>query len=101
QLVKNGPYNYMRHPSYTGALLAYIGLVIYYGSKGTWFRECVILGATDSDMKDFGSVCRSRHVTCGLLCRIPNEDKALKEKFGKEWDIWATEVPYVLIPKVH
>ncbi|KAJ7872624.1 phospholipid methyltransferase-domain-containing protein, partial [Mycena olivaceomarginata] len=89
QLVTGGPYNYMRHPSYTGAVLAYIGLMIYYGSKGTG----KILAAS--------AAVGMSLVIIGLLCRIPNEDRALKEKFGREWDIWATEVPYVLIPKVY
>ncbi|KAJ7854878.1 hypothetical protein B0H14DRAFT_2345710, partial [Mycena olivaceomarginata] len=37
ELGKNGPYNYIRHSSYTGALLAYIGLITYCGSNRTWF----------------------------------------------------------------
>ncbi|KAJ7894755.1 hypothetical protein B0H13DRAFT_1624679, partial [Mycena leptocephala] len=99
-LVTGEPYNYMRHPSYTGAVLAYIGLMIYYSSKGTWFRECFILGTTAGKILAAYAAVGMSLVTMGLLCRIPNEDKALKEKFGREWDIWATEVPYVLIPKI-
>ncbi|KAJ7713172.1 hypothetical protein B0H14DRAFT_2413954 [Mycena olivaceomarginata] len=101
QLVKDGPYNYMRHPSYTGAVLAYIGLLIYYGSNGTWFRECFISGTTAGKvLAGFAAIGMSL-VIFGLLCRISKEDRALKEKFGREWDIWAAEVPYVLIPNVY
>ncbi|KAJ7906349.1 hypothetical protein B0H13DRAFT_1619415, partial [Mycena leptocephala] len=101
QLATGGPYNYMRHPSYTGAVLAYIGLMIYYGSKGTWFRECFISGTTAGKILAASAAVGMSLVIIGLLCRIPNEDRALKEKFGREWDIWATEVPYVLIPNVY
>ncbi|KAJ7828979.1 hypothetical protein B0H13DRAFT_1655936, partial [Mycena leptocephala] len=92
---------HMRHPSYTGAVLAYIALMTYYGSKGTWFRECFISGTTAGKILAASAAVGMSFVILGLLCRIPNEDRALKEKFGKEWDIWATEVPYVLILKIY
>ncbi|KAJ7892247.1 hypothetical protein B0H14DRAFT_2496659 [Mycena olivaceomarginata] len=40
-------------------------------------------------------------IICGLFGRIPKEDEALKAKFGPEWDIWAAEVPCILIPKIY
>jgi protein-S-isoprenylcysteine O-methyltransferase Ste14 len=92
QLVKDGPYNYMRHPSYTGAVLAYIGLLIYYGSNGTWFRECFISGTTAGKvLAGFAAIGMSL-VIFGLLCRISKEDRALKEKFGRESDIYVEMV---------
>ncbi|KAJ7871982.1 hypothetical protein B0H14DRAFT_2344933, partial [Mycena olivaceomarginata] len=94
------PYNYMRHPGYTGAVLAYIGFMVYYGSSGTWFRECLISGTTVGKILAGSGTIGMSLVISGLLFRIPKEDRALKEKFGKEWETWATEVPYVLFPKI-
>lgn len=31
-LVANGPYRFVRHPSYTGMLLAFLGLGVFFGS---------------------------------------------------------------------
>ncbi|KAJ7788276.1 hypothetical protein B0H14DRAFT_2398565, partial [Mycena olivaceomarginata] len=53
QLVKDGPHKYIRHLSYTGAVLAYIGLMIYYDVK--------YLG----QLKLFDSICTiSNHLNC-------------------------------------
>lgn len=32
QLVESGPYRYLRHPTYTGALLAFLGLGLCMGN---------------------------------------------------------------------
>ena len=40
ELVKNGPYKIIRHPSYTGALLAFAFLGLALNS---WIASCVIL----------------------------------------------------------
>ncbi|KAF7372060.1 hypothetical protein MVEN_00064300 [Mycena venus] len=94
QLVKDGPYNYMRHPSYTGAVLAYIGFMIYYGSSGTWFRECLISGTTVGQILAGSGAIGMSLVICGLLFRIPKEDRPLRKKFGKEWETWAAQPQY-------
>jgi protein-S-isoprenylcysteine O-methyltransferase len=39
QLIDGGPYRYARHPSYTGALLAFLGLGL---SMGNWASVAVI-----------------------------------------------------------
>jgi protein-S-isoprenylcysteine O-methyltransferase Ste14 len=75
--------------------------MIYYGSKGTWFRECFISGTTAGKILAASAAVGMSLVIIKLLCRILNEDRASKEKFGREWNIWATEVPHVLIPKVY
>ncbi|KAJ7867494.1 hypothetical protein B0H14DRAFT_2731066 [Mycena olivaceomarginata] len=96
QLVKDGPYKYIR---YTGAVLAYIGLMIYYGSEGTWFRGSFVCGTILGKTFAASATLGMSLLICGLLGRIPKEDKALKVKFGPEWDIWAAET-YVAL-KVH
>ena len=100
-LVKTGPYSHVRHPSYTGAVLAYAGLLCYYGSPGSWFMECIFKAATPGKVFGLSYALIMSLVVAGLLSRIPKEDECLRKEFGKEWDAWAAEVPYVLIPGVY
>ncbi|MDE1835353.1 MAG: isoprenylcysteine carboxylmethyltransferase family protein [Euryarchaeota archaeon] len=67
QLITKGPYRWVRHPSYTGALTTLIGLSLAYGS---------LLGTLLA-------------LTVGATCfgyRIHVEEKALAEGFGKEYE---------------
>jgi protein-S-isoprenylcysteine O-methyltransferase Ste14 len=43
RLVIEGPYSYIRHPSYTGMLLILVGLGL---SIGTWLGALIALAAT-------------------------------------------------------
>ncbi|KAJ7431335.1 hypothetical protein B0H11DRAFT_2332330, partial [Mycena galericulata] len=101
KLVKIGPYSAVRHPSYTGAVIVYVGLLCYYGSPGSWFMECVFKGKTLGKAFGISYALMMSLVVSGLLTRIRKEDDSLKREFGKEWDIWAAQVPYALIPGVY
>ncbi|KAG1733689.1 hypothetical protein EDB19DRAFT_1207072 [Suillus lakei] len=43
RLVTSGPYSLVRHPSYTGFLLQYIGIIAMYGNQGSWLRQSGIM----------------------------------------------------------
>lgn len=67
ELVTDGPYNYVRHPSYTGGLLIFAGIFLAIGSwPGLIFGLIVCL------------------VAYGY--RIGVEEKALRNAFGTEYD---------------
>ncbi|KAJ7916289.1 hypothetical protein B0H13DRAFT_371445 [Mycena leptocephala] len=100
-LVKTGPYSHVRHPSYTGAVLAYLGLLCYYGSPGSWFMECVFRGSTLGKVFGISYALMMSLVVTGLLSRITKEDEGLKREFGPDWVEYAARVPYVLIPGVY
>ncbi|KAF9022791.1 hypothetical protein BDZ89DRAFT_1070393 [Hymenopellis radicata] len=76
RLITYGPYAYVRHPSYTGAILAALGSVWCALLPGSW------LGAA-------------------LIPRMRKEDNMLREAFSEEWDNWRKRVPYRLIPRVY
>ena len=78
-MISTGPYAFVRHPMYFGAVFYFIGVALLLGS---WW----------------GVV--SAFVLIGLLCiRIPIEEKALRA--GLEgYDDYAARVPYRLIPYV-
>jgi len=64
ELVTSGPYRYVRHPMYSGGLLACIGSAIVCG--GAWIFLLVILGSL-------------------FLWRMGAEDKLLAQQFPNEY----------------
>ncbi len=66
QLIEGGPYRRMRHPSYTGALLAFLGLAI---CTQNWASLVVMMAGT----------------TIPFLYRIHVEERALTEAFGERY----------------
>ena len=79
-LVKKGLYKYVRHPSYTGLLIEFIGLGIYFG---TWISLIIIMVP----------------ITCAILYRIRCEEAALIENFGKQYEDYKTQTKS-LIPGI-
>ncbi|KAH9474746.1 Protein-S-isoprenylcysteine O-methyltransferase B [Psilocybe cubensis] len=102
ELVTTGLYAYVRHPSYSGIVLADLGWGLWYGTKGSWIRESALLDSAG------GRIALATFVIFFVipipamtLSRMPNEDRALKKRFGKKWDEWASKVPYRLIPGIY
>ncbi|WP_434026820.1 methyltransferase family protein [[Pseudomonas] boreopolis] len=69
-LIQHGPYRRLRHPSYTGALLAFCGLALGLGSV---LSVLAIVPAA----------------TWAFLRRIRVEEAALREAFGARYDAYA------------
>ncbi|KAJ7846338.1 hypothetical protein B0H14DRAFT_934364 [Mycena olivaceomarginata] len=99
KLITNGPYSIVRHPSYSGAWVAYVGLMLYYASAGSWVMECVMASTLGKVFGISYALMMSLIVT-GLTGRIPKEDEALRNEFGKEWEDWAAG-RYALFPLVY
>jgi protein-S-isoprenylcysteine O-methyltransferase Ste14 len=79
-LIKDGPYHYIRHPSYLGILIIWLGLGI---ALANWISIliCVVLPPI------------------GILQRIKVEEKELERFFGKQYsdyrkETWAV-IPYI------
>jgi len=66
RLVDFGPYRWVRHPSYTGLLIAFLGLGVFFGS---WLGIAILMVA----------------ITLALLHRIRVEEEALGEALGAEY----------------
>jgi serine phosphatase RsbU (regulator of sigma subunit)/protein-S-isoprenylcysteine O-methyltransferase Ste14 len=77
KLIRTGPYALVRHPIYTGMIVAAIGSV---------------LGSTTGD-----AVLGFPFVLLGLLPKARNEEKILTGEFGEEYQRYKREVP-ALIP---
>jgi protein-S-isoprenylcysteine O-methyltransferase Ste14 len=119
KLISDGPYAWVRHPAYTGLFSIFIGLGLWHATKVRYrFAKLqVSLGLTHDKgflcdrvwrIKSFlgrgtalVQVALVAIVSSGLVARIRKEDDALRKTFGKQWDEWATQVPYKLIPGIY
>ncbi|TRM69970.1 hypothetical protein BD626DRAFT_390695 [Schizophyllum amplum] len=100
KLVTDGAYGIVRHPSYTGGLLAGLGCFMTQLSSGCWLHEYIgIMPATPLGTTIFW-VALVVPGLYGFASRIKSEDEMLKKGFGKQWEEWVTRVPYKLIPGV-
>jgi protein-S-isoprenylcysteine O-methyltransferase len=80
-LIDSGPYRYVRHPTYTGALLAFVGLGFCFGNWLTiLFLTVPIIG--------------------GFLWRIWIEERALIEALGENYRAYMQRTKR-LIPRVY
>jgi protein-S-isoprenylcysteine O-methyltransferase Ste14 len=81
QIVKKGLYKHLRHPSYTGLLLRYLGLGLSYAN---WLSLALIF----------------LPLLFSVLYRMRVEESALLQTFGNEYEEYSKEVKR-LIPRVY
>lgn len=81
RVIDSGPYHYIRHPSYAGALLAFIGLGLCFGNWLTIF---------------FLSV----PIIAAFLWRIQIEERTLTEALGNNYRDYVRRTK-ALIPRVY
>ncbi|GJJ73221.1 hypothetical protein EMPS_05579 [Entomortierella parvispora] len=121
KLVSTGPYKYLRHPSYTGALLAVSGAYLLLLHQGLWpiFTALLsgwtrsylipaspmvppVLTVLQGAIPVWGQLTGPNGgawVTAALTAfyvemfrrRIKGEEAMLKQHFGKEWDLYASQ----------
>jgi protein-S-isoprenylcysteine O-methyltransferase Ste14 len=82
QLIKSGPYKVLVHPSYTGQVLVLVGALFFL---------------TKSWVLSLGLLSASYYVSSK---RIKVEEKLMRDKFGKEYDVYLNE-RYRFIPFVY
>lgn len=97
KLITRGPYQYVRHPSYTAGCLGVPAVWVLFATRGSWAWECGILGHWT---KTYLALAFSQAALLIFVVhdRIPREDAMLRIEFKEEWEEWARRVPYVLIP---
>ena len=80
-LLRTGMFRYIRHPSYTGSLLSFVGLGLSINNVASFFMIVV-------------------PVTAAFLYRISIEEKMLSRAFGAEYKDYKTKTKR-LIPFVY
>jgi protein-S-isoprenylcysteine O-methyltransferase Ste14 len=79
ELIRGGPYRLVRHPIYTGLLLALLGTAIAFGQ----WRDVIALGL----------------ITLAVLRKMRVEERFMAESFPADYARYRAEVP-ALIPFV-
>ena len=105
RLITTGPYAFVRHPSYTGALAVVVGPVLaLFVSKGSYAAHALATDAWWSlpARAAFWALMAWRVVVTGYLLprRAMDEDRLLREEFGEEWEVYAQRVPYRMFPYI-
>ena len=81
RLVRSGPYRWVRHPSYTGLLVTFLGMGLSFHH---WLSLLVLLVP----------------IGAALARRIAVEEQALRAAFGAEYDDYSART-WRLLPWVH
>jgi protein-S-isoprenylcysteine O-methyltransferase len=80
QLIRSGPYHWLRHPSYTGSLATFHGFALALGSVWSLLLIAIV-------------------VTAAFLWRIRVEERALTTAFPQDYPAYAREtkrlIPFV------
>ncbi|KAG0706259.1 hypothetical protein DFH29DRAFT_1067028 [Suillus ampliporus] len=101
RLVTSGPYSVVRHPSYTGFLLQYVGIILMYGNQGSWMRQSGILQVPFVKVLVSVSFFLFTMSAWLAISRPSLEDKMLQGALREEWETWAKRVKYRLLPGVY
>jgi len=81
RIVDHGIYRVLRHPAYTGSLLAFLGMALVFGD---WLAGLVLF----------------LPITAAFFYRISVEERALRAAFGEDYDRYARRTKK-LIPFVY
>jgi protein-S-isoprenylcysteine O-methyltransferase Ste14 len=80
RIIDHGVYGVLRHPAYTGSLVAFLGMALTYGD---WLAGLVLI----------------LPITAAFLYRIHVEERALRAAFGEDYDRYARRtkrlVPFI------
>ncbi|KAF9803651.1 hypothetical protein IEO21_09600 [Rhodonia placenta] len=100
QLVTTGPYAYVRHPGYTSVIASCVGMGVCLASPGSWLKECGVFDTFAGKIAVWLYVGYTVWGAVSAVARTSLEDRLMKEQFGEDWNKWAQNVPYRLIPYV-
>ncbi|KAI0685296.1 hypothetical protein BC835DRAFT_1310074 [Cytidiella melzeri] len=100
QLITTGPYAVVRHPAYTGMLLATIGTLLCQSGPGSWFPQSGWYEVPSLKIFAVVWLCYTAGLPCVMLLRTSSEDRVLRRHVPKEWDAYAKRTAYKMIPYV-
>lgn len=115
KLITSGPYFFVRHPSYTGILMAAVGGFFCHLSDNSWAIQLTHIYADLINFRSYPSVPGVASLQLhdwlrlsvlaillltgyGLSRRIEKEEEMLADLFGEEWKTYIHRVPFRFIP---
>jgi len=102
KLITDGPYAYVRHPAYSGLVLTMLGEAVVQFGKGSWLRECGWMGTVVGQIYFVVLIVPMMLISYSVSTRrLWNEERALRDRFEDDWEKWAKDTPYKMIPFVY
>ncbi|KAF8993250.1 hypothetical protein BDQ17DRAFT_1312459 [Cyathus striatus] len=101
QLITSGLYSFVRHPAYTGSIVAAVGTAAYFLMPGSYIAECHVLQNTVGQSLFAIWASWKIYMTVHLIVRTQGEDEMLRGRFGDEWIQYARKTPNKLIPGIY
>lgn len=99
KLITTGPYSVVRHPAYSGEMIALPGLLVtQFFSPGTWWTQGGMWETFEGRIFSGLWISYSAWFCWSLLSRVLKEDMMLKLEFKEQWANWARMTPYAVIP---
>ncbi|KAI0311932.1 hypothetical protein OF83DRAFT_1148657 [Amylostereum chailletii] len=98
-LVTRAPYKLVRHPSYTGLYMHFIGVAILHFAPGSWNRECGIM-YTRAAIWVWVWLVLGVFMFVSVARRSAVEDRVMKEKFADAWEKYRRDVPFMFFPGI-
>lgn len=96
QLIKTGPYNYVRHPSYSFILILVIGFLLVHQRLRNFFPNNYLIQII---FDPIGIAIINILIILPIVRRVVREEKELSKKFGNEWNQYALKTKR-FIPKI-
>jgi protein-S-isoprenylcysteine O-methyltransferase Ste14 len=110
-LVTDGPYSAVRHPSYTGLVLNWVGMGLVFATADGWVRQSLLPWITEQPASTVAKVGATTFAALAVwshamtvvavFTRLHQEDSLLHKRFGKQWEDWSLRTPYRLIPYIY
>ncbi|KZT05792.1 uncharacterized protein LAESUDRAFT_726745 [Laetiporus sulphureus 93-53] len=99
-LVTSGPYKYVRHPSYAGLWLLFLGTYCAFRTPSEYIDQCGLM-LTPAKWFVHGFFVLYIFAMLSVVKRGRVEDKLLETAIGKEWLEYRERVPYSMIPGMY
>jgi len=99
-LITDGPYAWVRHPSYTGGIVLLSGCCIAYGPWAWTVEKTSRLEWISIGLSTLWIVFSLLAVGV-MIGRCKVEDEGLRKKFGVQWDRWAEKARWKLVPGLY
>lgn len=98
RLITTGMYKYVQHPSYTSAVLSLVAGTAWFvradGPAGALLPPAAFNAIKKWQVAYYAAV--GTFLIFAIRMRVGDEEKMLRNKFGKEWEEWHERTPRFL-----